>query len=212
MRRTVNRMVGSICAVAAISLGLCTWCLAERKLPLDKGTADALEKRMPSDLAKRQSSYMQLVADRRQMIGDLLVLIGEYKDETDQHIGSSRICFAMRTLGLLRAENAVGPLMDMIDFRFEGERISMREPEDTEVIRALASIGKPSSKLAVEYLAKDKSTVRAPMYLRVIHLVEGPEVGKFMLEQAVKQEKDAEKKARLEKALPLFADAGKVVQ
>ena len=49
------------------------------------------------------------------------------------------------------------------------------------------------------------------MDMRMIALVEGVEVSKFMVQQAATVEPDPAKKGRLSKAIALFADANKVV-
>ena len=183
------------------------------KRVFDDVTAAALEKRMPSDIEKRMQVYEQARDDRRELIGALKILVRELKEEPLQQISSSRVCYAVRMLGLIRADEATSFLMDIIDIRFAGgHRGEPRPVQDADVIRALARIGKPASKAAIEYLAKDKSSKRAARYLRVVYLVEGPEVGRFMLQQAAKRQSDPERKARLERALAMFTAADKPVR
>lgn len=141
----------------------------------------------------------------------LIALLEELKDDQSELRTESRLWYAVKTLGAIRAEEAASPLLDVIDSRFIPGIVRVDVVKDSDVIQALARIGKPASKAAVEYLAKDKSSKRAPMYVRVIALVEGVEVGKFMVERAAAAESDPEKKARLTKAIALFADADKVV-
>ncbi len=175
----------------------------------DPVTAASLEELVPSGLT-RVAALEKARQDRKNDIFGLLLLIDHLKQNRDQHLPDSRFYVAIEMLGLLRAEQATVPLMDLIDIRFYRVATGPRAPRDPEVIQALARIGKPASKAAIGYLAKDKSSKRAAMYLRVIYLVEGPEVGRFMLEQATKKESDPERKKRLERALVMFADANKV--
>lgn len=115
-------------------------------------------------------------------------------------------CIAIRMLGELRAVEAVDLLLDRIDVRTEriGSELFIFADADGFVVDALQKIGKPSSIKAIEYLAKDKSSERAKMYVRVITLVEGVDIGKEMVRLAIEKEMDPQKKERLQKALPLF--------
>jgi hypothetical protein len=156
-------------------------------------------------------SRRKLLEERTQTIGALLLLVNELKDSPEGTLQNGRLCFAIRMLGDLRAAEAAQPLLDLIDMRFPGFVSDTRSPEDPETIQALVNIGKPASTKAVDYLASDKSTKRAMMYVRVIAQVEGIELGKVMVRLAADKEKDPEKKARLLAAIALFDKAGEPI-
>jgi len=195
-------------AVVAILLGMVSSSWAEAPVPSETPTA---KKYVPLPLAARKEAYGKIDQENRDMIVQLLALVREVKDEPSQRVDGSRLCFAVRTLGLLRAEEATLPLLNMIDVEFPKFVSRPYAPKDPDVVLALARIGKAASKAAVDYLAKDRSSKRARMYVRVIFLVEGADVGKFMVQQAAAAERDPEKKARLTKAIALFADAEKPI-
>jgi len=167
---------------------------------------------MPSEYVTRSQWSEEIVKNRRNITHQLLSIIKDNKDTPSEQIQFSRLWYAVHLLGELRAEEAVPTLLEIIDVSLLPDAThEIPIPTDAEVIKSLALIGKPSSELAIGNLAQDKSTIRAPQYLRVIFLVEGPDVGKFMLQNAVNREKDPDKKQRLQKAIELFANADKVV-
>ena len=70
---------------------------------------------------------------------------------------------------------------------------------------ALVRIGKQGSKAAVIALRDKGSERRASLLVAVIVAVEGKEVGKYMVEIALKKEETEEGKANLRKALDILA-------
>ena len=176
----------------------------------DKATADALAAIVPLKLEERMELHRKLQEERNHTIYGLLLIVEELKESRTEKIQNSRLCFAVRMLGDMRAAEAAKPLLELIDLRFPGF-VHIMGPVDPEVIQALVQIGKPASTGAVEYLANDKSSKRAPMYVRVIAQVEGFELGKVMVRLAADKEKDPEKKARLEAAIALFDKAGEPI-
>jgi hypothetical protein len=122
---------------------------------------------------------------------------------------------AILALGDYRAIEGVEPLLGQIDVLFLQTTEGGRLGKDRIVIESLGKIGKPASRAAVEYLAKnkdkEKQAERARLYVRVIALVEGVDLGKEMVRLAFEKEKDAERKARLKEALGLFKDADKPI-
>jgi len=166
---------------------------------------------MPQDLIPRQEWSQAIQDARKQQITYLMIIVKTTKDDVSQQQKGTQLWHAVRLLGEYRAQEATGPLMDLIDVIFLPVAYHRSETTNEELIDALAGIGKPASKLAIEYLAKDKSTTRAVRYLRVIYLVEGADEGKFMLQSAVSKEQDPERKARLQNAIELFANSDKSV-
>ncbi len=208
MQRHLNRIAGLFvavgfgCACIAFSQGLGG---PSQKPP---GPPDAFEQFMPSDLESRRMLFDGMAQERKLNIARASQLVRTLSKEDLATI--ARLVSTLRYLGEIRADEAVPLMMDYIDARqpFAG---STQAPMDATVIKALAKIGKTASTTAIAYLAKDQSSTRVPKYLRVVYLVEGSDVGKFMLQQAADKEKDPEKKDRLTKALELFANADKVV-
>ena len=176
------------------------------KISVEKGNSSDTAAFVPLKLEERAGAYKKFVEERNHMVYGLLLVMKELRDSPKETIQSSRLHYAVRMLGDLRAAEATQLLMNVIDLRFPGP-VSTRAPEDSEVIQALVQIGKTASTGAVEHLANDKSSKRAPMYVRVIAQVEGIELGKVMVRLAADKEKDPEKKARLEAAIALFDKA-----
>jgi len=176
----------------------------------DKATADALAAIVPLKLEERMESHRKLLEERNHTIYGLLLVFQELKDVSGEASVGSRLYYAVLMLGDLRAPEGAQPLLDLIDLKFPrwGSTIA---PEDRDIIQALVQIGKPASTGAVEYLANDKSSKRAPMYVRVIAQVEGIELGKVMVRLAADKEKDPEKRDRLQAAIALFDKAGEPI-
>jgi len=176
----------------------------------DKATADALAAIVPLKLEERMELHRKLQEERNHTIYGLLLVFKELKDVSGEATVGSRLYYAVLMIGDLRAVEGAQPLLDIIDLRFSrwGSTIA---PKDRDIIQALVQIGKPASTKAVDYLANDKSSKRAPMYVRVIAQVEGIELGKVMVRMAADKEKDPEKKARLEAAIALFDKAGEPI-
>jgi len=182
------------------------------KKKMDPATAPELEKCVPSDVDARETAFREMCDARNHKIGVLLLLVQEIKGKPDEHRDQTRLCTAIRMLGELRAKNAAGPLMDVIDLKFTYAATHTGAPGDSPVIQALADIGKPASIAAIEYLAKDDRLAMAPRYVRVITLVEGVEVGRFMVQGAAEKELNRDRRARLLKGVELFDKAHKVIQ
>jgi hypothetical protein len=177
----------------------------------DKATADSLTAIVPLKLEERMAAHRKLLEERTQTVGELLLLVNELKNSPERTLQNGRLCFAIRMLGDIRAAEATQPLLDLIDTRFPGFSSDTGAPKDPEIIEALVNIGKPASRGAVEMLATDKSSKRALMYVRVIVLVEGADVGKYMVRLAADKEKDPDKKTRLQTALGLFDKASEPI-
>ena len=212
MKSRTNGLVLGACVLAVFLVGaMLSVAKGLGGTAKDKATADALAAIVPLKLEERMESRSKLREERTHTIGALLLLVNELKDSAAESEKNTRLYFAIRMLGDLRAAEAAQPLLDLIDMRFPGWISDLRAPEDPETIQALVNIGKPASTGAVEYLANDKSSKRAPMYVRVIAQVEGIELGKVMVRLAADKEKDPEKKARLEAAIGLFDKAGEPI-
>jgi hypothetical protein len=177
--------------------------------------ANAQNPVMPSSVEGRKEAFAKLSQDRSSQINSLvLILRGE---QIKREAGRNAITqndpeyYAILMLGQLRAEEAVKPLLDRIDVETIRVVNLSQGVWDREAIRALVAIGKPASKEALEYLARDKSMQRARMYVRVIAEIEGTRLGKEMVRMAADEEKDPAKKARLQAASEFFRDADKPI-
>ena len=111
---------------------------------------------------------------------------------------------AVRVLGEIRAEEAVPILIENIDIIHL--RIIKEKTEATlEPCRtALIKIGKASSRLALEELAKDMIDNWRLLLTQVIQKVEGNEVGTFIIERAIKSAASPKAKENLGKSLDLI--------
>ena len=227
MKSQTQRLVLGSCMLATVVFGAAMYSAGEQS---NASKTDNLYPDtawlVPINLSDRPQSYAKFITERQRMINALLRVVQE-KQETANVISPSgqvthekttmtypegRIAYAIRMLGDLRATKAAQALLDIIDFQFTFTgTVSFDIPRDSLVIQALIQIGKPASTGAVECLANDKSSKRAPMYVRVIAQVEGIELGKVMVRLAADKEKDPEKKARLEAAIALFDKAGEPI-
>ena len=171
---------------------------------------DVRLKDQPADLGKMPEWWEKIESDRGERITNCMTVVRALKDDPEAQWEHTRLWYAVHLLGEFRGEMAVGTLLDSIDLKMPAMFGSLEAPKDSEVVKSLALIGKPASKGALERLGKETLEARAIKYARVMYLVEGPEVGRFMLENAISKEKDADRKARLQKALELFGHSDQV--
>ena len=197
---------GARCSLAGLTLLLATLLcfLVSRagNLPI----AERFEGTIPSDLKARMDKYDEEVQARIATI-EVMKLFLKAPGDDDPFV-TGRRAYAVKLLGLMRAPEAVDTLLDMIDTRFADT--GHEDPRRTQdklplVVEALTNIGKPASRRAVEYLAREKSAKRSLLYVRVIQDVEGPVLGREMVKLAAETEADANRKERLETAITLFA-------
>lgn len=117
---------------------------------------------------------------------------------------------AAALLGELHAVEAVTSLTDRIAMR----PLVVDVPAMETVFPcfwALVQIGKPASLESIERLASEKFTEsdngklgRSELLLKVVCTVEGDDVARFMLQNAIDKEQDKDKKANLTAALELL--------
>lgn len=154
------------------------------------------------DLVERTKPFAKgiVVLETRKLAG------GDMQFPKSLDSGSPEI-EAMRSLGQLRADEAVWCLLDVIDLQYTRFFLGTSNLKDREPIHALSQMGKFASRSAVRRLAMDDCDNRARMYVRVIANVEGVHLGREMVKYAADLEEDEAHKARLEKAVDLFKDA-----
>lgn len=107
-------------------------------------------------------------------------------------------------LGLYRYAEAVNDLANAITLHAE----TIQQSKEARwgqfpVVEALIRIGEPSVRAMLANLeTSDDANVRG-LSARVIFFVEGPELSKIVVQNAVKAQTDPDKKKRLQDALPL---------
>ena len=153
-----------------------------------------------------------ILAERLQMIQDLIAVLQEQPSGENLN-GIFRLQgpqTAAYLLGQLSAEEAVRPLAERIEIM---PQVISEKTEDTvcPCYAALVHIGKPGSleclqRLAtVKYAKPDAGPMsKVELYLRVIRRVEGDDIARFMLQNAIDKEQDKDRKANLTAALELL--------
>ena len=112
---------------------------------------------------------------------------------------------AMRSLGIMHAEEAVGPLMDRINWPYYQPHGMLGAFQGVnEAYVALVRIGKASSKAAIQRLAKCDNPKLRLLLVFVVEGVETKEVGAFMLKHAAETATDEAEKNNLIKALEVL--------
>ncbi len=157
----------------------------------------------------RWNTVGQIVTQRRAIVEETLEILKESRGATEIS-GSCRA--ALRVLGALRAPEAVPELSKMVDARLEeteadcfsisGPTIGDRYP----AAGVLAKIGKPAVAECLTRLGdfdprRNESRER---YCWVIGEVEGPTVGRFVIEDRIRTETNPLRKKQLQAAHALF--------
>ena len=194
-----------------------SWAGVEKQVQKRRSTPDTIVTSLAGDdLEERITSEQKLKSDRDRRIKSLLAILKtaeENSKNADPLLGeaasvryySDKQAFAIRALGLMRATEAVEPLLDRIDMKFLQGRSSLNSPdlEPFLCVDALTMIGKPASKAALNRLKSEGDTTKRELMVRVVRGVEGDSVGKFMISQAIKNA-EGKQKANLQAALRLF--------
>ena len=117
---------------------------------------------------------------------------------------------AFRVLRSLRDPRATDALCKNIEIRCSGVSITEDHPVTLgdwyPAAGTLARIGKPAARSCLWELTKKNTAERRECFCWVVGAVEGPEVGRFVLMLAIAKETDAERKARLQEAVPVFEE------
>lgn len=158
-----------------------------------------------SDIDERKKRHRELKAKAVRTADDVIAL-REAEANVLSDLQKELAC--VRFLGEIRADEGVDVLLNRIDVTFDLDKVRPEDHKrDKDVVVALTRIGKPASRGAVGCIAKDTSRDRMLLYLRVIVLVEGIDVGKQMLRLAMESEKDPQRKERLKSAAELIKNA-----
>lgn len=111
---------------------------------------------------------------------------------------------AIQRLGELRAVEGIDALLRRVDKRFR--EWSLGNLVDPIAVEALAKIGKPASRAALEALKDEQKPSRIASLLRVMILVEGKDALRRMIRTASRNEVNKDRRTRLQAALKSVED------
>lgn len=114
-------------------------------------------------------------------------------------------------LGLYRMPDAASHMAKYIALEETERRRNKRLPlwGRYPVAEALIRIGRPAVPAMLQNIATSDDEKVCELSANVIRHVEDPEIGRFIVERAIKKQPDAEKKKRLQEALKYFEDKPK---
>jgi len=177
-----------------------------------------------------KASQEQLEEKANALAGDYVTICNNLMEQlTDKNTPPEGKVFIVKLLGKYHAVNAASWLADNIDLPgvlvYRGV-YEFLPPEPPFVVSALINIGKPGSLECLKHLyvettetprtikiigpdgkVQDTGTpviTKRELYLQVIRGVEGDDVARFMLQNAIEKEQDKDKKANLTAALALL--------
>jgi hypothetical protein len=151
------------------------------------------------------------IQQRNELITKLMNIV---KDANNPNSIAS-IYVAVNTLGEIRAVEAADLLLDMADYRGEGDisrthTIRMpttATPDDLErdwpFVKALINI-KPPFESVIKRMAGEDSSRRENCYVAILTGTEGPDVTRYLIEKAIKKETETRKIERLNSALNML--------
>lgn len=177
-----------LCGIAVASMRdvIGKTALGETVQPLNQLEASGLDKQLSS-----------FESERERIKSLLLTSLGS---------GDPQVQYAAAyLLGFHRYSEAINDLAAVITLHNEETELNKRLPRWGEfpVVEALIRIGKPSVRAMLANLeTSDDANVRG-LSARVIFYVEGPDLSKIVVENAVNAQTDPDKKKRLQDALPL---------
>jgi hypothetical protein len=166
-----------------------------------------LELLRSAQLKERNAGKEQILEERSKTIELLLKIVQQPRQPANdgwQDIGSTR-SIAMTCLGEFRAVEAVPVLIKFLEPQpGEGFPLPASLPY-CPASAALIKIGKPAIPAVIDILRRELKTGWLGGQARLMLLkIEGWEVGKFQLQQAIATEDDPIKKAALESNLKIF--------
>lgn len=108
-------------------------------------------------------------------------------------------------LGMYRMDQSVYHLSKFITLENEHIVPNTKEPlwDRYPVVEALIRIGKPAVPEMLRNIRTSDDEKTRELSARVIRYVEGPEIGRIILEKALEKQDDTKQKSRLEEALTL---------
>ena len=139
----------------------------------------------------------ELAKERAELQGVLLTQLSSSQSK------ETRSCAAF-LLGLYRMEQAVNDLAKLITMEADIQKQKREAPWGRyPVVEALIRIGRPGIPAMLENIEKTDDELVRKLSARVIRFVEGPDIAKFVLEEAIRNERDTTKKQNLQSGLTL---------
>jgi hypothetical protein len=178
----------------------------------DENAGSAVSRITNTDATMRQTAYKDVLTERAATIKSLLDIVNSPVEKNENFFGGDTPRnFAIALLGDMRAAEAVEALLEWIA-PHEGQvciiKFDIGEPF---AVSALIKIGKPASLVCLKRLSlknDDKLVAlgksKRDWLLKIVQSVEGNNVAKFMLQDAIDKEQDKDKKANLTAALALL--------
>lgn len=165
----------------------------DETLPLEAALVDP-------DISVRHEAARETFESHRALVRKLVEIVEQGADNPDPY---NPALTAVELLGDLRAVGGVHVLIKHIDVYYS-PRVAATRPGGSACGVALIQIGKPASITALSLLRNPGSDKRMALFVEVIKGVEGPEVARFLIEDAIKKEKSASGRENLQKALNLL--------
>ena len=151
---------------------------------------------------EREQAAREILQSRRETIEELEKIVRRFiKDENRK--GTAKTAIVL--LGKLRSVECVPLLAENLAlYVFYKDRKRTQSLEDAfPCVGALIEIGKPAVSPMIKNLETSEDEKVRELSARVIRYVEGPEIGRIVIEKAIEKQTDSRKKAKLEAALSL---------
>lgn len=188
-----------IWVVLAIVLATCLLVCAK----VDEASVDHVALLTSESKADRKEAAQAILEARQGVVRKLEKIVRKYiRDESKK--GTAKTAIVL--LGSLRSAESVGLLAKNLTFGvFYKSTKRPQPPEDFyPCVGALSEIGKPSVGAMLSNLETSHDEKVRKLSARVIRSVEGPELAKIVVEQAVEKQTDPAKQAMLQAALAYF--------
>lgn len=150
----------------------------------------------------REQAARAILQSRRETIRELEEIVRTFISDEGR---KGTVKTAVVLLGKLRSVESVPLLAENLTlYVFYKDRKSTQSPEDAfPCVGALIEIGKPAIPEMLRNIQTSNDKKVRELSTRVIRYVEGPEIGRIVIEKAIEKQTDSRKKARLEAALSL---------
>ena len=188
-----------IWVVLAIVLATCLLVCAK----VDEASVDHVALLTSESKADRKEAAQAILEARQGVVRKLEKIVRKYiRDESKK--GTAKTAIVL--LGSLRSAESVGLLAKNLTLGvFYKSTKRPQPPEDFyPCVGALSEIGKPSVGAMLSNLETSHDEKVRKLSARVIRSVEGPELAKIVVEQAVEKQTDPAKQAMLQAALAYF--------
>ena len=178
-------------------------CSGESTMPTNQRPTQTRDASLREVSAASQTEVLRV---RKKALESCLDLLQTTKG--DLQMGGDSRRYALRSLATLRAPEATEVLLKNLDVRdpiggFNGSR-PITIGDWYPAAGALAKIGVPALSSCVSGLARDITDDHCEKLCWIIGEVDGHEVGRYRIELAIRDEKDAKRKANLQEALNVY--------